>query len=48
MNALSMVFGLAFVAMVLALVGSWLVRQSLFNLSAISVQGDVSHNNAVT
>ena len=48
MNALSMVFGLAFVAMVLALSGSWLVRQSLFNLSAISVQGDVTHNNAVT
>ena len=48
MNALSTVFGLAFVAMVLALSGSWLVRQSLFNLSAISVQGDVSHNNAVT
>jgi cell division protein FtsQ len=48
MNALSVVFGLAFVAMVLTLVGSWLVRQSLFNLSAISVQGDVSHNNAVT
>ena len=48
MNALSTVFGLAFVAMVLALSGSWLVRQSLFNLSAISVQGDVSHNNVVT
>ena len=47
MNALSMVFGLAFVAMVMTLVGSWLVRQSLFNLSAITVQGDVAHNNAV-
>lgn len=47
MNALSTVFGLAFGAMVLALSGSWLIRQSLFNLSAISVQGDVSHNNAV-
>ena len=48
MNGLSVVFVLAFLAMVLALSGSWLVRQSLFNLSAISVQGDVSHNNAVT
>lgn len=48
MNALSLVFGLAFVAMVLAVLGAWLVRQSLFNLSAISVQGDVTHNNAVT
>ena len=48
MNALSTLLGLAFAAMVLALGGSWLVRQSLFNLHAISVQGDVSHNNAVT
>ena len=48
MNALSTLLGLAFVAMVLALGGSWLMRQSLFNLRAISVQGDVSHNNAVT
>ena len=48
MNALSMALGLAFVAMVLALSGSWLVRQSLFNLSAINVQGDVDHHNAVT
>ena len=48
MNALSTLLGLALVAIVLALGGSWLMRQSLFNLRAISVQGDVSHNNAVT
>ena len=48
MNALSTLLTLAFGAMVLALGGSWLVRQSLFNLSAISVKGEVSHNNAVT
>ena len=48
MNGLSTLLGLAFVAMVLTLVGSWLVRQSLFNLSAISVRGDINHNNAVT
>ncbi len=48
MNALSALLGLAFMAMVLALGGSWLVRQSVFNLRAISVQGDISHNNAVT
>ncbi len=48
MNTLSLVFCLAFVAMVLAVSGSWLVRQSIFNLSAISVQGDINHNNAVT
>ncbi|MES2363014.1 MAG: cell division protein FtsQ/DivIB [Pseudomonadota bacterium] len=48
MNALALVFGLVFAAMVLALVVAWLMRQSLFSLSAISVQGDVSHNNAVT
>ena len=48
MNALSTVFGLAFLAMVVTLGGLWLVSQSRFDLSAISVQGDVSHNNAVT
>ncbi|MBC7609488.1 MAG: FtsQ-type POTRA domain-containing protein [Polaromonas sp.] len=48
MNALSLAFGLVFVLMVLTLVMAWLMRQSLFSLSAISVQGDVTHNNAVT
>ena len=48
MNALSALLSLAFGAMVLALGAAWLMRQSMFNLSAISVQGDVSHNNAVT
>ena len=48
MNALSTLLALAFGAMVLALGISWLVRHSLLDLSAISVQGDVSHNNAAT
>ena len=48
MNALSTLLTLAFGAMVLAFGGLWLVRQSLFNLSAISVRGDVSHHNAMT
>ena len=48
MNAIATVFGLIFVAMVLALLVAWLMRQQLFNLSAITVQGDVTHNNAVT
>ena len=48
MNALSVVFGLAFVALAMTLVVAWLARQSLFSLSAISVQGDVAHNNAVS
>ncbi|TAG36169.1 MAG: FtsQ-type POTRA domain-containing protein [Polaromonas sp.] len=48
MNALSVLLSLVLVAMVLALGASWLMRQSVFNLSAISVQGDVAHNNAVT
>ena len=48
MNAISVVFCLIFVAMVLALLVAWLMRQPLFNLSAIRVQGDVAHNNAVT
>lgn len=48
MNGLSMAFGLLFVGMALVLVTSWLFRQPLFNLSAITVRGDVVHNNAVT
>jgi cell division protein FtsQ len=48
MNALALLFALAFSAMALALGASWLMRQSLFKLSAITVQGDVNHNNAVT
>ena len=48
MNAISIVFGLIFVVMVLALWVAWLMRQPLFSLSAISVHGDVAHNNAVT
>lgn len=48
MNALSVFLGLVFAAMVLALAVAWLMRQSLFNLSAIHVQGDLTHNNAFT
>jgi cell division protein FtsQ len=48
MNALALMFGLVFAAMVLALAVAWLMRQPLFNLGAIIVQGDLTHNNAVT
>ena len=48
MNTLTGVLGLVFAAMVLALGGEWLIRQPLFNLSAIRVGGDLMHNNAVT
>jgi cell division protein FtsQ len=48
MNALSRAFGLACAVMVLALGVSWLVRQSVFNLSAISVHGDVNYSSAAT
>lgn len=48
MNTLSVVLGLVFAAMVVALGVAWLMRQSLFSLSAIRVQGDLIHNNAVT
>ena len=48
MNGMSMAFGLLFVLMALLLLTSWLFRQPIFNLSAIAVQGDVTHNNAVT
>ena len=48
MNAFSMAFGLAFAAMALTVLVSWLMRQPMFNLSAINVQGDLQRNNAVT
>ena len=48
MNGMSMAFGLLFVLMGLLLLTSWLFRQPIFTLSAITVQGDVTHNNAVT
>lgn len=48
MNGMSMAFASLFVLMGLLLLASWLFRQPIFNLSAISVQGDVTHNNAVT
>lgn len=48
MNTFSVILGLAFAAMLVALGVAWLMRQSLFSLSAIRVQGDLIHNNAVT
>jgi cell division protein FtsQ len=48
MHTFSVILGLAFAAMVVALGVAWLMRQSLFSLSAIRVQGDLIHNNAVT
>jgi len=48
MNAVSTLFCLVFAAMALALGVAWLMRQPLFNLSAIQVQGDMGHNNVVT
>lgn len=48
MNGLSLLFGLVFAAMVMALALVWIMRQSLFSLSAIHVEGDLKHNNAAT
>ena len=48
MNSVAALLGLVFGVLLLAALFSWLVRQPLFNLSAIAVQGDVAHNNAVT
>lgn len=48
MNGMSMAFASLFVLMGLLVAASWLLKQPIFNLSAISVQGDVTHNNAVT
>ena len=48
MNAATAVFLAVFSAMVVALAVSWLMRQSLFNIKAIEVRGDVQHNSATT
>lgn len=48
MNALTVILSLVFAGMALMLAVSWLMRQSLFTLNAIEVQGDLSHNNAAT
>ncbi len=48
MNGLSLLFGLVFAAMVMALALVWIMRQSLFSLSAIHMEGDLKHNNAAT
>lgn len=48
MNSVSTALGLVFAAMLLSLLGAWLMRQPLFALKAISVQGDLAHNSAVT
>ena len=48
MNTVSVFLGVVFGAMLLALGMAWLVRQPAFNLSAIRVGGDLTHNNAVT
>lgn len=48
MQSLTFALGLVFVAMLAALAGAWLMRQSLFGLTAIKVQGELGHNNAVT
>ncbi|MBH2019983.1 MAG: cell division protein FtsQ/DivIB [Burkholderiales bacterium] len=48
MNTVSVLLCLGFAGMVLSLGMAWLARQPVFNLSAIRVGGDLTHNNAVT
>lgn len=48
MNTFSAVLGWVFAGTILLQGGSWLMRQPMFLLSAIRVQGDLTHNNAVT
>lgn len=48
MNTVSVLLGVVFAVMVLALGVAWLMRQPAFNLNAIRVGGDLAHNNAVT
>ena len=48
MNTVSVFLGLVLGAMALALGLAWLARHPAFNLSAIRVGGELTHNNAVT
>ena len=48
MNAVSALLALVFAAMALAVAASWVSHQPAFNLQAIRVGGDLSHNNALT
>ena len=48
MNGMSMAFASLFVLLCLLLLTSWLLKQPIFNLSTISVKGEMMHNNAVT
>ena len=48
MNGMSVMFGVVFVLMALVILASWLFRQPIFNLSGITVRGDMTHNNAIT
>ena len=48
MNSAATLLGLTFGLLLLAAGLAWLNRQPLFNLSAITVHGDITHNNAVT
>ena len=48
MNVLSLLLGVVFAVMVLAVGLTWVMRQSLFNFSAIYMEGDLQHNNATT
>ena len=48
MNISSVVLGWVFAGIVLVLAGSWLMRQPMFFLSSIRIQGELTHNNATT
>jgi cell division protein FtsQ len=48
MNAATGAFVSVLVVMLLAVVGAWLMRHPVFNFTAITVQGDLQHNNAAT
>lgn len=48
MNALTAVLLGLFLLAVLAVIAMWLLRQSAFGLTAIRVENELTHNNAVT
>jgi len=48
MNIAATALYLAFAVMVLAAMVVWVLRHPVFSLTGITVQGDVSHNNALT
>jgi cell division protein FtsQ len=48
MNSFSALFMLVVAALLLSAMAAWLLRNSMFNFTAIEVDGELQHNNAAT